>query len=295
MEFKYFQTDEIDKLFENKNLSFNKNLGQNFLIDRQTAAGIRDLIPSTPRSLLIEIGSGIGNLTHLLTDKAEKLVLFELDNGYYQILKEQFASFSHIDLHHADFIKTFKKVMSQYNPGHYDRTIICGNIPYHITREIFEKIFTSEIRFDAVILMVQKEMEEKIFAHEGDPKYSYFNILCNYEYQPEIALKCPSASFYPPPNVGSIVVRFLPVNRYGTAVNRPLLFNLARSLFFNRRKNLLNNLSKSPFLQAGRELIAEALDLSGIPHEERGENLPLDAIIRLADKLDNLLKDRSTF
>lgn len=295
MDFKYYSVKEINAFLQAKGLAVNKKFGQNFLINSGVCDTIVRNLELTPNDVVFEIGCGLGSLTNRLIDsQAGKIVGFEIDNAYQKHLKGLFKDFSKFTLVAGDFLKEFENVVKTHlAPG--QKPVITGNLPYYITTPIMEKIFTGTCGFSRAAFMMQKEVGERVVSKAGNKKYGSLSIFCQYYSEPKIIANISPASFYPQPNVNSVVLRFVRREFNPQADNEKLFFAVARSLFINRRKQLKNNFALSPFLKSvPLELILQAMSQCGIPLEERGENLTIEQIIHLSNVINKLISESKT-
>lgn len=288
MEFKYYSIKEINRFLKDNNLAVNKKFGQNFLINAGVVSSLVTKLELTKDDVVVEIGCGLGSLTHRLVESGCRVIGCEIDHAYIRHLKELFKEYDNFSLVEGDFLKKFDEIKEMLPAG--KRIVFAGNLPYYITTPIMEKVFTSGIDFDKLCFMVQKEVGERIAATEGTKQYGSLSIFCQYYTEPEIAVRVGADSFYPAPNVDSIIIIFNRRHEREEVSNEELFFKVARSLFISRRKQLKNNLQKSPFLQGvTKEQINEALEKSEIPLNERGEKLSISRIARLSNELDKIL------
>lgn len=289
MDFKYYSVKEINAFLTAKGLAVNKKFGQNFLINSGVCDTIVRNLELTPNDVVFEIGCGLGSLTNRLIDSsAAKVVGFEIDNAYQKHLQNIFRDSCKFTLVAGDFLKEFENaVKTHLAPG--QQPVITGNLPYYITTPIMEKIFTATLGFSRAAFMMQKEVGERVVSKAGNKKYGSLSIFCQYYSEPKIIANISPASFYPQPNVNSVVLRFVHRTYEPSADNEQLFFAVARSLFINRRKQLKNNFALSPFLKSiPLEHIFQAMEQCAIAPEERGENLSIEQIIHLSNVINKL-------
>lgn len=289
MEFKYYSVKEINTFLESKGLAVNKKFGQNFLINSGVCDTIVKNLELTPEDVVFEIGCGLGSLTNRLIDSSVgKVVGFEIDNAYQKHLKNLFKGYPKFTLVSGDFLKEFENAVKTHLASG-QKPVITGNLPYYITTPIMEKIFTGTLGFSRAAFMMQKEVGERVVSKAGNKKYGSLSIFCQYYSEPKIIANISPASFYPQPNVNSVVLRFVHRKFQPSADNEQLFFAVARSLFINRRKQLKNNFALSPFLKSiPLEFILQAMEQCAIPLEERGENLSIEQIIHLSNVINKL-------
>ncbi len=288
MHFKYFSVKEIQNFIRENNLAIHRKFGQNFLIN----AGVVDTIIAnagiTAGDLVMEIGCGLGSLTHKLIETGASIIGFEIDNAFIRHLKNSFSDFKNFTLVEGDFLKKFDDVYANLDLTKYTRLVIAGNLPYYITTPILEKIFTGGIEYSRLIFMMQKEVAERIIAPEGSKTYGSLSIFCRFFTTPKIFARISPKSFYPAPNVESCLVSFEKNNTEYDLADRDLFFRVVRSLFISRRKQLKNNLAMSPLLGLNQTTAVRALKNADIAETIRGECLNIDEICRLANEIHKL-------
>jgi 16S rRNA (adenine1518-N6/adenine1519-N6)-dimethyltransferase len=288
MEFKYYDIKEIQNYFEINNISAQKKFGQNFLMSQKAAQKIIDECYIDENDLVFEIGCGLGNLTNKIIEKKCQLIGFEIDWAFIKFLKENFVEHKNFKLIEGDFLKKADDIFDLIDKILFKKTIILGNLPYYITKEIFEKVFTSKIEFDIVCFMIQKEVTEKILAKEKSDKYSFLSILSQTNMNPRVVTTISQDSFYPSPNITSDVILFEKKVNFNI-VDRSLYFKLGKSLFINRRKKIYNNLMFSPYLSdLEKNNMAEVLSNQKIPDNARGEEISIEDLVKISNNLSEL-------
>ncbi|MBN2546294.1 MAG: ribosomal RNA small subunit methyltransferase A [Spirochaetes bacterium] len=293
MHFKYFSIKEINNFLTENHLSINKKYGQNFLIN----SGVVDTIIKNANiqsdDLVIEIGCGLGSLTHKLIATKAAVTGFEIDRAYIKLLKNEYEKHENFRLIQGDFLKKIDDVLKTTNLKKYKRILYFGNLPYNITSPVLEKILTGNIHFNELYFMMQKEVAERIRAIEGSKKYGSLSVFCRFYTDTKIIAKVSPRSFFPEPKVESCIMQFIKKQINLNPLSREYFFKVSRSLFINRRKQLKNNLMMSPFIKnLNNEILIKALKNSAIPPEARGEELSIERIVRLSDEIYKLVKDR---
>lgn len=275
------------EILEKYGFSFKKSLGQNFVIDRNILIKMVDHAGVTEASGVIEIGPGIGALTEQLAKKSKKVLAIEIDCRLIPVLQETLAPYSNVTVVHADFLKADIKNLIEEHFSGIDDIVIAANLPYYVTTPIIMKCLEEQIPFRTMIVMVQKEVGERLSAQPGTKSYGSLSIAVQYYTTVETIMHVSSSVFIPKPNVDSAIIRL-------TKRERPLVdvrderffFTVTRVSFAHRRKTIMNNLQSG--LPGGKEKkawILKALEQAGIAPERRGESLTIEEFARLSDAL----------
>lgn len=274
-------------ILERYGFSFKKSLGQNFLIDTNVLKRIVEFAEIKEDTGAIEIGPGIGALTEQLARSSKKVVAFEIDQRLLPILAETLSEYSNVKVIHQDILKAdVKKVIAEEFQD-MDDIMVVANLPYYVTTPIILKILEDQLPIRGIVVMLQKEVAERISAKPGTKDYGSLSIAIQYYTKAEIVMTVPKTVFVPQPNVDSAVIRL--TRREGPAVqvkDESFFFRIIRMSFAQRRKTLLNNLTSQ--LTNGKQKKAEivaALQESGIDPIRRGETLSLEEFARLSDTL----------
>ncbi|MER2109056.1 MAG: 16S rRNA (adenine(1518)-N(6)/adenine(1519)-N(6))-dimethyltransferase RsmA [Solibacillus sp.] len=267
--------------------SFKKSLGQNFLIDPNVLRNIVSHANLTKDSGAIEIGPGIGALTEHLARAAGKVVSFEIDQRLLPVLEDTLSPYDNVKIVHSDILKAnVPAVLAEEMPELKDIMVV-ANLPYYVTTPILMKLLNDRLPIRGFVVMMQKEVADRISAKPGTKAYGSLSIAIQYYCTAEVAMIVPKTVFMPQPNVDSAVLRLIkhdtpPV----TVINEDFLFEVTRASFAQRRKTILNNLQNG--LQHGKQKkdqIIAALEASGIEPTRRGETLSIEEFGKLADAL----------
>ena len=267
--------------------SFKKSLGQNFLIDPNILRNIVSHANLTEESGAIEVGPGIGALTEHLARAAKKVVSFEIDQRLLPVLEDTLSPYDNVKIVHSDILKAdVVKVIEEEMPGINDIMVV-ANLPYYVTTPILMKLLNDRLPIRGFVVMMQKEVADRITAKPGTKEYGSLSIAIQYYCTAEVAMIVPKTVFMPQPNVDSAVIRLIKHNKPPvTVISEDFLFEVTRTSFAQRRKTILNNLQAG--LQDGKkkkEMIIAALEASGIEPTRRGETLTIEEFGRLADAL----------
>jgi 16S rRNA (adenine1518-N6/adenine1519-N6)-dimethyltransferase len=273
--------------------SFKKSLGQNFLIDTNILKRIVEHAELTDASGAIEIGPGIGALTEQLAKSSKKVTAFEIDQRLLPILKETLSPYNNVKVIHEDILKAnVMQVIVEEFQG-IDDIMVVANLPYYVTTPIILKLLTENLPIRGIVVMLQKEVADRISAKPGTKEYGSLSIAIQYYTEAETVMSVPKTVFMPQPNVDSAVIRLLKRNKpIVEVIDEQFFFTITRSSFAQRRKTILNNLTSQ--LDGGKEKkeqIIAALQQAGIDPTRRGETLSIEEFGRLSDYLLPIFKN----
>jgi 16S rRNA (adenine1518-N6/adenine1519-N6)-dimethyltransferase len=267
--------------------TFKKSLGQNFLIDTNILRKIVKSAELTEMSGAVEIGPGIGALTEQLAKVCKKVIAFEIDHRLIPVLKDTLSPYPHVSIIHQDFLKAnVNQVLRDYFSDDQEISIV-ANLPYYITTPIIMKCLEDKLPFKNMVVMMQKEVGDRIVAKPGTKNYGSLTLAIQYFTTAEIVLHVPKTVFMPQPNVDSVVVRLRKREKPIVEVkDESFFFKVIKSSFGQRRKTILNNLTNS-FEQGKekKELILACLNLAEIDPKRRGETLTIEEFAKLSDVL----------
>ncbi len=278
------RTQEILKKY---GFSFKKSLGQNFLIDPNILRNIVSYADLSKKSAAIEVGPGIGALTEHLARQAGKVVSFEIDQRLLPVLEDTLSPYDNVKIVHSDVLKADVATIIKEELSEYKDIMVVANLPYYVTTPILLKILMEELPIRGMVVMMQKEVADRISAVPGTKAYGSLSIAVQYYMKAEVVMTVPKTVFMPQPNVDSAVLRLIrheepPVK----VISESFMFEVTRSSFAQRRKTILNNLqSQLPDGKEKKEQILSALAESNIEPTRRGETLSIKEFGLLADNL----------
>lgn len=274
-------------ILEKYGFTFKKSLGQNFLIDTNILRNIVENAELTESSGAVEIGPGIGALTEQLAKVCKKVLAFEIDQRLIPVLKDTLSPYPHVTIINQDFLKAnVNEVLKEYFTEEEEISIV-ANLPYYITTPIIMKCLEEKLPFKNMVVMMQKEVGDRIAAQPGTKNYGSLTIAIQYYTTAEIVMHVPRTVFIPQPNVDSVVIRLRKRDQPIVQVkDEAFFFKVVKSSFGQRRKTILNNLTNS--LDQGKEkkeLIVSSLGVAGIEPSRRGETLTIEEFAKLSDAL----------
>jgi len=232
-------------------ITLKKSLGQVFLSDQRIAEKIASFVPST--SEVVEIGAGAGTLTEELAKRVRKVISVEVDRRLEPLLRERLEPFENVTLIFENFLKL--------DLTEYRRHVFVGNLPYHLGTHIIGKIL-KETTTELAILMLQREVAERITARPGSKDYGSLSVFVQSLCDVKVLFHVAPSHFVPNPKVESTVISLHPVAR----ARDPEFEGFVRRCFSNRRKKLVNS-AKIP---------SKLLERLGIPVNARPENLSVE-------------------
>ncbi|MBZ2132659.1 16S rRNA (adenine(1518)-N(6)/adenine(1519)-N(6))-dimethyltransferase RsmA [Streptococcus gordonii] len=274
-------------ILERHGFTFKKSFGQNFLTDTNILQKIVDTAEIDKKVNVIEIGPGIGALTEFLAESAAEVMAFEIDDRLVPILADTLRDFDNVTVVNQDILKVdLAQYIAEFkNP---DLPIkVVANLPYYITTPILMHLIESGIPFSEFVVMMQKEVADRISAQPNTKAYGSLSIAVQYYMTAKVAFIVPRTVFVPAPNVDSAILKM--VRREQPAVevqDEKFFFKVTKASFVHRRKTLWNNLTsyfgKSEEVKAKLENALAKADLAA---NVRGEALDLTAFARLSDAL----------
>ncbi len=273
---------EIKALLSRHGFHFSKSMGQNFLIDPSIPEKITEMSHIDDGCGVLEIGPGIGCLTASLAMRAKKVIAVELDRALLPVLAETLKDFSNVSILSDNALKVdFPKLVSDNFNGL--KPLVCANIPYNITSPLLSRLIDSKC-FDAVTVMVQREVARRLCASPSTPDYGAFTIYVNFFTEPETLFDVPPDSFIPQPKVWSSVVR---LKRRATPPaeiqNESLFFKIVKSSFAQRRKTLVNGLFAIFGDRFSKNEIADIVVSCGYSENIRGEALDIGGFAKISN------------
>ena len=262
---------------------FSKAKGQNFLIAPWVPESIARESGVEKDVGVLEIGPGIGPLTQQLSLRAGKVCAVEVDERLKPILDITLADCPNVEILWGDVLKQDIPALVKEQLGSL-RPMACANLPYYITSPILTALLEAEC-FQAVTVMVQKEVAQRIAAQPGTADYGAFSVFCQYYAQPELLFDVPPHCFLPQPKVTSAVVTLRVREKRPWDIDDPaLFFRVVRASFAMRRKKLSNGLA-SGFPELGKRGAEEVLSACGFDANVRGETLGIPEFAAIARQI----------
>ncbi|MDD4089135.1 MAG: 16S rRNA (adenine(1518)-N(6)/adenine(1519)-N(6))-dimethyltransferase RsmA [Tissierellia bacterium] len=281
-EIKLYSPKVMMDILERYGFKFSKSLGQNFLVDGNIIKRIAEIADLDEGSGVLEIGPGFGTLTQILCRKAKKVVAIEVDKSLEEVHKGTLI-YPNLKIIYEDFLKVdVNKLIDEEFQG-LDVKIV-ANLPYYITTPIIMKILEEKYKVSKIVVMVQKEVAQRLNSKAGTKEYGAITLAVQYRADTCIAMIVPNSVFMPKPKVDSAIIEFKILSKPRIEVlDESMLFAVIKASFGQRRKTILNGLSNS--LNLSKELINNSLVSAGISPGIRGEKLTLEEFGRISDEI----------
>jgi len=217
-----------------KSIPPKKSLGQNFLVDEDVAARIVDAAHVGPEDTVVEIGPGRGAMTRDLAKRAGRFIAIELDERLYDSLKENLSDLPGAEVVLADALKYPYEDL----PG---RVKVVANLPYYISTPIITRLIEARAKVALMVLMLQKEVAERITAPPGGKEYGYLSVMVQLYADADVLFKVPPDAFRPVPKVDSAVVSLKMYDKPAVTCRDYAFFERVVSAAFSKRRKTLRN------------------------------------------------------
>ena len=274
-------------VLERHGFTFKKSFGQNFLTDTNILQKIVDTAEIDENVNVIEIGPGIGALTEFLAENAAEVMTFEIDERLVPILADTLRDFDNVRVVNEDILKSDlqARIKEFANPNLPIKVV--ANLPYYITTPILMHLIESGIPFSEFVVMMQREVADRISAQPNSKSYGSLSIAVQYYMTAKVAFIVPRTVFVPAPNVDSAILKMVCRDQPAVGVkDEAFYFKVSKASFTHRRKTLWNNLTS--YFGKSNEVktkLESALDNAELSPSVRGEALDLQEFARLADSL----------
>lgn len=273
----------IKELLQKHGIVLRKSLGQNFLMDGNIVRKIVARSNLLPTDVVVEVGPGAGILTAALAASCRHVVAVELDRRLLPVLEEVLGDCKNVTLVHGDALEVDFDALVSEAAGVVSYRLV-ANLPYYITTPLLMRLLTGGFRVVDMVLMVQKEVAERLVAVPGTREYGPLTVAVQYYSQPRLLFRVPRTVFFPQPEVDSCVVHLVKRQEPSLDVgDEKLFFALVRGAFGQRRKTLANALAGAKLVPGWERREWEALlKECGIEPRRRGETLSLAEFATLA-------------
>lgn len=282
---KLYSKKDVRNMLRAENLHFKKSLGQNFLTDENILMEISEAASLTNDDYVLEIGPGPGVLTRVLAQQAKKVVAVELDTDIISLLEKNLSDFSNVEIINKDILKID---LNEIFETRFDKKPfkVIANLPYYITTPIIMKLLESALPIKDIVVMVQKEVAQRLCAEPGKKEYGAISLSVSYRAETSIVCMVPPDAFVPEPKVWSSVLKLSMRKQPPVSVNdENYMFSLIKAAFSQRRKTFVNAVSSPGGLGIPKEELKSALSEMGFGDNLRGETLSLVQFAQISDYL----------
>ena len=238
---------------------------------------------------IIEVGPGMGSLTEQLAKNAKKVIAFEIDQRLIPVLNETMAPYQNVTIVNEDILKADIAHYVTEALADCEKILVVANLPYYITTPILLNLMQQKLPIDGYVVMMQKEVGERLNAEVGTKAYGSLSIVAQYYTETSKVLTVPKTVFLPPPNVDSIVVKLMKRDQPIVEVeDEDKFFKMSKAAFGQRRKTINNNY-QSLFTNGkeNKQIILDWLESSNIDPRRRGETLSIKEFAHLYNELKN--------
>ncbi|MCM1365196.1 MAG: 16S rRNA (adenine(1518)-N(6)/adenine(1519)-N(6))-dimethyltransferase RsmA [Faecalibacterium sp.] len=273
----------IKDVLSRHGFTFSKALGQNFLVNPTVCPRMAEICGADENTGVIEVGAGIGVLTKELAMRAKKVVSIELDTRLLPVLDETLAEFDNVEVINADILKIdLHKLIEEKFQGM--RVVVCANLPYYITSPVIMMLLESKLPIDAVTVMIQKEVADRLCADAGTRNAGAITVSVNYFADAAKMFDVSRGSFIPMPNVDSAVIKLDIKKEPDIHVSdEKKFFHMVKAAFSMRRKTALNSISSGMGLS--KTMVADAIEKSGLSPNVRAEQMTMEQLAVLCEHL----------
>lgn len=277
------RTAEIMKQYD---IKMKKSLGQNFLVEPQILSKMVDVSQINERTTVIEIGPGIGALTEFLARKAKRVLAFEIDQRFVEILASTLQDYDNVEVFHQDILKVEWDAEPFVSLKDEEELVVVANLPYYITTPIIMNLIESQLPFKRLVMLMQKEVAERMTAAVGTKAYNSLTIAINYQMDAKMAFIVPKNVFIPKPNVDSAVLILERREQPRVKVDDSLAFQeFVQAAFTQRRKTIWNNL-RHYYINSGEEdQLAKWFEAAQIDPQRRSETLSIEEFATLYNEI----------
>lgn len=267
-------------------LVLKKSLGQNFLTDQNILHHIVGAAELDTSKGVLEIGPGIGALTQHLAEAAGTVVAVEIDQRLIPILSETMEAYPNAHIVHGDVLKVNLRELWEEHFAGCSKVSVVANLPYYVTTPIIMKLLEDKLPLENIVVMIQREVAERMSAKPGTKAYGSLSIAVQYYCVAEIVKIVPPTVFVPQPNVDSAVIRLKLRDKPAVETDdEAFFFEVVQACFVQRRKTISNNLMAAFFSKDRKPELEAVLASCGIDPVRRGETLTLDEFARLSSAI----------
>ncbi|MBA3459514.1 MAG: ribosomal RNA small subunit methyltransferase A [Deltaproteobacteria bacterium] len=255
-----------------------KSYGQNFLVSEKAFRAIVDATVRTDEDWIVEIGAGLGTLTARIAERvtAGKVIALEFDPDMVKVLRDELSGVDNVEIEQIDALRYDLKMAAKWRG---EQISVCGNLPYHIAAPLLFKIIDAREAITHAVVMIQKEMADRIVAPPGGKEYGAIGVMLRTYADITTVAKVGAGSFVPPPKIDSTVIKLIPLAQPRAPIADPKHYSAVVHAAFGQRRKTLRNALRAVFAQDG---VDAALSSTKIDGGRRGETLDIAEFAALA-------------
>lgn len=268
-------------LLQRYGLRANKHLGQNFLISERALRAIADATVGADDDWIVEIGAGLGTLTARLAERvtAGKVIAIETDPNMIRVLRAELGTVDNLEIEQADILRYDLRMVAKWRG---EPIVVCGNLPYHIASQILFQIIDARAGIRHAVVMIQKEMADRIVAAPGTKQYGAIGVMLRTYADIFTVIKVGAGSFVPPPQIDSTVIKLVPLREPRAQIDDAAHYSRVVHAAFGQRRKTLRNALRAAWQD---DHIDAALAATKIDGQRRGETLDIAEFAALAGAL----------
>ena len=279
---------QIKKILKSNELSPSKKRGQNFLVHQSTSERIVHLAGVTCEDSIIELGVGLGSLSIPIANTAKEVTGIEIDSGIIEFHQKNNLLPDNFNILHQDLL-TLDFAKLAYQKG--GPLKIMANLPYSISNPLLFKLLENTAHVDWAVLMLQKEVGERIASPAGSKVYGILSVLFSGVAKITKLMNIGPEQFHPRPKVDSVIVKIHFIDQHLPQHNTKLLFKIVKAGFQKRRKTLLNSLSSATSFDIDKKTLQECLAKADVSPSVRPERLTIHEFIAITNELETILEE----
>lgn len=262
-------------------ITLTKKYGQNFISDPSLLERIASICDWKDGDVALEIGPGAGTLTRAIAAHADRMLAIEIDRRLAPLLEESLTGCDNVKLIFGDALKSDLDALVRDELDHDGDYKLVANLPYYITTPLIMHVLEDSEHVDELVIMVQKEVGERLCAKPGSRTYGAVTVMVQYLATASRAFDVGRRAFTPPPDVDSTILHLVPYKKRPIqAKDDAMMRRVVKAAFSQRRKTLRNSLAS---LGVDKASIATALEKAGIDEQRRAESLSVAEFVALAD------------